>query len=220
MRVKQYARALWLAALVALVAGGAAGCVAPATETPPAATQPPTAVSPQAATVTAPPPAETPAAAASPTAPDATASPAGATAPAETPGAMGTATPCCVGERCVVDGVAFTVREVNRTDSVENVGTPQPSQTFLVADVTIEVVGDEAVTYNPQVFRLCAGDETEHNVRAILPDESGTPGPGEEVHLRVVFEVPEDAGKLALVYSPPELQPQEAQVDLECSQPD
>ncbi len=143
--------------------------------------------------------------------------PAATPIPGQAPGGTPAAGACCVGQRCTVNGIAFTVRAANTTSSAEGVQAPQPGQTLLVTDVTIENVGSEPVAYAPDLFRIRAADGTEYNTVAVQPDEEGNPGPGETVLLRVISEVPEGAGDLVFVYAPPSLGAEGVQVDLSCT---
>lgn len=147
-----------------------------------------------------------------------------APAPTDTPAAAEAsaavvAAACCVGERCEAGGVALLVRDFTTETEIEDAVTPQAGNALLAVDVTLEVVGEEPVTYDSSVFRVRAPDGTIFPASTIVPDAEGRPGPGETALLRVVFEVPEGTVNMALLYNPPELNGQEIEVSLGCAAP-
>lgn len=231
MCTKRRAHALGLAALLGLLEALAAGCVAPATQTPtPAATAPaPTTAAPtvtaQASPTVAPSPTTvaptaTTAATAIPTAVSPAAGTAALTAsPAATAAGALTATPCAIGTPCVANGVDLTVREVETPSGpVQGLSTPQPGRKLVLVDVTLRNTGTEPLPYRPNLFRLRTQDGAEDTACTITPDESGSPGPGEVALLRVVFEVPEGARDFTLIYAPPTLGGRDVRVNLTQSQ--
>lgn len=132
--------------------------------------------------------------ASSTTAPGATDAPAATSAPAQSVGQ--------VGDRVEANGVALTVNGVSAVDEVNDIFTPDEGNIFLVVDVTIESLSEDA-SYNPLYFKVKDSDGFEYNSNFTAPDpslKSGELSAGDKVRGNVSFEVPADATGLELSY--------------------
>lgn len=132
-----------------------------------------------------------------------TATPRATTAPGATSAPVATAALGQVGDRVEANGIALTVNSVSAVDNVDDIFKPDEGNIFLVADVTIESVDQDAAAYNPLYFKVKDADGFEYNVTLTAPDpslKSGELSPGDKARGNIAFEVPADATGLVLAY--------------------
>lgn len=113
-----------------------------------------------------------------------------------------------IGDTTEGGGLALTVNEVTALDSGQSQREPQAGRVFIVADVTLENVGDATLPYTQ--FDSVATDERGFTYESLaLPPEpalgSGELAPGQSVRGNLAFEVPRGQA-LKLIWTSPSLQ--------------
>lgn len=132
-----------------------------------------------------------------------TVAPAAPTIPPTAPAVPATRA-CRVGERCAAAGVALTVLQVTRLDTI---GTWPAAAGHVYLDllVLVENTGQENTPYNPLYFRLKDGQDYEYDtaITAQSPRlKSGELTPGARARGHVAFEIPRPAAGLVVSYEP------------------
>jgi hypothetical protein len=155
----------------------------------------PTITSPTAASASN---AAVPTAASAPTAEAAaTSAPEPTAAPAATVGK--------VGDRVELNGTALTVTKVTKADKIGDFLKADAGNTYLIAEVVIENVGNDKAPYNPFYFKVKDSDGFEYNA-GITTDKqalkSGDLAKGEKARGTVAFEVKKDAKGFVMEYKP------------------
>lgn len=163
----------------------------------------PVATKPAEPTNTAPPLTETPAPPTSTSAPptNTAALPTDtAVPPTEIAAAQG---PGAVGDRVEVDGLAVTVKSIERAAEVGQFLKADPGNEFVIADVIIENAGTDSTSYNPLYFKIKDSEGFEYNASFVGPEPSllsGHLAPGEFVRGKIAVEVKQEAKGLILRY--------------------
>lgn len=191
-----FRRVLILAAL-ALAAAGCGGGPAstPAAKTEVQAPAPTTAPAAKAAAPTPAPPTIAPKAAPTQAPPTAIPTKAPTAAPTDAPVAK-------VGEPVEVNGIRLTVNKVERKDALGQFLKAKEGRAFIVADVTVENVGQPEHDANLLWFKVRDGSGQAYNPTIGGQDAftAGKLGKGEKLRGVAAFDVKADARDLMLTY--------------------
>jgi hypothetical protein len=126
-------------------------------------------------------------------------------APTETPQPLPSEDLCRVGEQCQANGIALTVLNVSKMDSI-SIFNPESGNTYLVLEVLIENVSrSEDTPYNPMYFSLKDADGFEYSITMASPDpslKSGDLRKGDKARGFVSFEVKSNASGFVVSYKP------------------
>ena len=192
-----FRRVLIVAVFALAVAGcGGGSTAAPAAKTEAQAPAPTVAPAAKAAAPTVAPPTVAPTVAPTKAPPTAVPTKAPTAAPTDTPVAK-------VGEAVEANGVKLTVNGVERKTEINQFLKAKEGRAFLLADVTIENVGQPEHDYNPFWFKVRDASGQEYNITISGQDSlsSGKLGKGEKVKGIVAFDVKADAKDPILIYS-------------------
>lgn len=126
-------------------------------------------------------------------------------APTDTPLPPPTQNVGVVGERRESGGIALTILNVSKANSI-SIWTPDSGNVFLIIEVVIENVSrDEEAPYNPLYFSVKDSEGFEYNTAIAAPDpslQSGNLPKGDKVRGFVAFEVRSTATGFIVTYEP------------------
>jgi hypothetical protein len=106
-----------------------------------------------------------------------------------------------VGDRIEAGGIALTVKQVKRLDSVNDYSKAEAGNEFLVVEVLTENVGLAAAPYNPMYFKLKDDQGYEYYATSSAPEpslKSGELAKGESARGWIAVEIPKGAKGLVL----------------------
>jgi hypothetical protein len=130
--------------------------------------------------------------------------PGGEAQPEETP----QKTQVGVGERAESAGMALTVENVERTDSLGEDAKAASKNVYVIVDLTIEnASGGETLLYDPQDFTVVDLKGQKYSATLLDKERSLRPGElnsGEMASGSVIFEVPGESNRFTLYYEPAE----------------
>jgi hypothetical protein len=102
-------------------------------------------------------------------------------------------------------GIALTVVNVSKVDSINQFLKPKEGNIYLVAEVVIENVDRDQAPYNPMYFKVKDSTGVEATSVMLAPEpslKSGTLTKGDLVRGNVAFEVNAAASGFVLSYEP------------------
>jgi hypothetical protein len=125
-----------------------------------------------------------------------------------TPTVLSTQQVCSVGTQCVVNGVALTIVNVSRINSIDT-ATPAAGNIYLVLNVLIENVDSgEIMLYAPTYFSVQDSNGAQYSIMSTFPEpilSSGQLPKGGTADGNISFEVKAASSGFVVFYAPPAL---------------